>query len=527
MYRMGIVLRNVKKLYYGISLILLSWISIAHAEEAQFNVFEYRIEGATLLPVVDIEKAVYEYLGEKKTIADVEKAREALERAYHDAGYLTALVTIPQQKVDNDVVRLTVTEAPVNRLRVVGSRYYSLGEIKARVPELAEGNVPYFPEMQKQLSALNRSADRKIAPVLRPGRTPGTVEVDLKVDDRLPLHGGIELNDRYSVDTTRTRLRANLRWDNLWQKQHGIGITVQTAPEKPEESKVFSLNYTWPLESGNYLAFYAVHSTSDVAAVGTLNVVGNGNIFGARYIKPLPGDDDFFHSATFGVDYKDFDQTVVLLGGGDFNTPIRYMPFIASWDGTWLGKGRTTKADLTLNFHLRDVIGDEEDFANKRFKGRSNYAYLRGNVSHTETWQQGWGMHIRASAQITSQPLISNEQLAIGGTETVRGYLESTALGDVGATAGLEAFTPNYAKVLSDSITDLHFLAFIEGGQVRVRQPLPGQDDRFTLAGAGVGVRIKGWQGALAELDWARALKNAGTVRAGDNRVHFRLGYEW
>ncbi|MDO9197009.1 POTRA domain-containing protein, partial [Rhodoferax sp.] len=108
----------------------------SHAQEAQrFDVFEYRVEGTTLLPTIVVEKAVYPHLGEKKTLADVEKAREELEKAYHGAGYLTVLVSIPQQKVDGGVVKLAVTEAPVDRLRVVESRYFSLGAIKAGAPE--------------------------------------------------------------------------------------------------------------------------------------------------------------------------------------------------------------------------------------------------------------------------------------------------------------------------------------------------------------------------------------------------------
>ncbi len=175
--------------------------------------------------------------------------------------------------------------------------------------------------------------------MLRPGKTPGTVEIDLKVQDQLPLHGNVDVNDRYSQDTTPTRLSASLRWDNLWQKQHGLGLTLQTAPEDPDESRVFALSYTVPLDSGNYLALYGVKSDSDVAAVGTLNVVGNGEIVGARYIVPLRGREEFFHSATLGVDYKSVDQTVALIDGGGFDTPITYMPFTLGWDGTWLGQG--------------------------------------------------------------------------------------------------------------------------------------------------------------------------------------------
>ena len=502
------------------------------APEATFDVFEYRVEGTTLLPTIVVEQAVYPHLGESKTLTDVEKAREALEKAYHGAGYLTVLVSIPQQKVDGGVVKLAVTEASVERLRVVESRYFNLGEIRAAAPELAEGTVPNFNQMQKELAALNRSGDRKITPVLRPGKTPGTVEVDLKVQDQLPLHGNVELNDRYSQDTTRTRLSATLRWDNLWQKQHGLGITVQTAPENIDESRVFSASYTWPLASGNYLAFYGVKSESDVAAVGTLNVVGNGTIFGARYILPLRSrSDGFFHTATLGVDYKDFDQSVALIGGGDFNTPITYLPFTLGWDGTWLGQGesgqrRSTKAGVAFNFHLRGLVADEQEFADKRFKGRANYAYLRGSGSHSETWASGWGVNARLGWQITAQPLISNEQFAIGGVDTVRGYLESAALGDNGFALSLEARTPNYAKKVADSLDDLHLLAFADGGLVTVLEPITAAD-RFTLAGAGLGLRLKGWRGVSAGLDWAVALKNMGNTERGDSRAHFRLGYEW
>lgn len=524
---------RVKGLVWKLSLLCgLGLSGGVHAEGDRFDVFEYRVEGATLLPTITVEQAVYPHLGEQKTLADVEKAREALEKAYHGAGYLTVLVAIPPQKVDEKLVRLTVTEAPVDRLRVVESRYFSLGEIKAGVPQLAEGTVPNFPQMQKELAALNKSADRRITPVLRPGKTPGTVEVDLKVQDQLPLHGNVELNDRYSQDTTRTRLSANLRWDNLWQQQHGLGITVQTAPEEPDESKVFSASYTWPLASGNYLAFYAVKSDSNVAAVGTLNVRGNGVIAGARYILPLRSrSDDFFHTATLGADYKNFSQSVALIDGGSFDSPLSYLPFTLGWDGTWLGRsesgrGRTSKAGVTFNFQLRGLVADEAEFDAKRFKGRPDYAYLRGSFSHEESWSTGWGASLRGSWQVAAQPLVSNEQFAIGGFDTVRGYLESAALGENGLSLSLEARTPNVAKKLHESFDEFYVLAFLDGGEVRVKEPITA-DARFTLSSGGLGLRFKGWNGVSAGLDWATAFNDIGNTEAGDDRLHFRLGYEW
>ena len=524
------IVRMTKIALWGscvLCLIGLMPISYTYAQNAQFDVFEYRVEGATLSPVASIEEAVYPHLGEQKTLDDVERARDALERAYHAAGYLTVLVTIPQQKVEEAVVRLAVTEAPVKRLRVVDSRYFSPADIKAAIPELAEGSVPNFPEMQKQLASLNRSADRRVTPVLRAGKTPGTVEVDLKVKDQLPLHGSIELNSRQIPNTTLTRLSANVSWDNLWHRQHSLGITGLVAPQNPDESKVFSANYTLPVPTGGFLALYSVYSDSNVASVGALNVLGNGVIVGGRYILPLPGVDGFFHTATLGVDYKDFGQTVNLIEGGNFNTPITYMPFTVGWDGTWLAERRTTKLGLSLNFHLRDVVGSEAEFANKRFKAHSNYMFLRGNFLHTHTLPQGWGWTGRATWQIAAQPLINNEQSIVGGINTVRGYLEVAALGDDSATGQFEIFTPNYAPYLIRPIDEFRLVAFVDGGVVRVKQPLPDQIDRFDLAGTGIGFQLKGWNGMSADFSWAVALEDVNRTKAGDKRVHFLVRQAW
>ena len=37
---------------------LMGWVSCSHAQDAQFDVFEYRVEGTNLLPVGVIEQSV-------------------------------------------------------------------------------------------------------------------------------------------------------------------------------------------------------------------------------------------------------------------------------------------------------------------------------------------------------------------------------------------------------------------------------------------------------------------------------------
>jgi hemolysin activation/secretion protein len=58
--------------------------------------------------------------------------------------------------------------------------------------------VPNFNQVEREIVALNQWLDRRVTPTLRGGVEPGTVDVDLKVKDILPLHGSVELNNRYS-----------------------------------------------------------------------------------------------------------------------------------------------------------------------------------------------------------------------------------------------------------------------------------------------------------------------------------------
>jgi hemolysin activation/secretion protein len=296
-----------------------------------FDIWEYQVEGNTMLPQEDVERAVYGHLGEGKSIADVNDAQKQLETLYHERGFGSVLVDVPEQDVQNGVVKLKVTEGRVGRMQVTGSRYFSLGRIKSKLPSLASGEVPNLSQVQKELATLAQmSRDRTITPVLKPSRTPGKLDVELKVKDTLPLHGSLELNDRYSADTTHLRLNAALHYDNLWQREHSIGIAYQVSPEASDEVEVYSANYLWRFEDSDHLlALYGVKSNTNVATIGTLGVIGSGVIGGARYIVPLTAFDGVYHSLSLGADYKDFDEQIGFDQGGTVVTPISYLKFSA------------------------------------------------------------------------------------------------------------------------------------------------------------------------------------------------------
>lgn len=514
--------------------ITISFSVAAEPQQAQqpgFDLLELRVKGNTLLERTELERAVYPFLGPKKTIDTVEQARDALEKIYQAKGYQTVAVDIPEQDVKNGVVYLQVVEGKVSRLRIKDSRYFSLGAIKAGVPELAEGNVPNMPKMQAQLAAIdNQSADRKVTPVLRAGETPGTLEVDLKVKDSLPLHGRVELNGRNTSSTSRLRLVTSLHYDNLWQKLHSASLMYQVSPENNEEVDVWAGTYVLPVPNTDAkLAFYAVSSSSNaqIASAGALSVIGIGEIYGARLIKPLPGLDDYFHTLTLGVDYKDFKEDLNLIGADTIRTPITYLPFMLQYASSLRGKESLTSFNVGVNFSVRGMGNEQSEFENKRFNARANYSVLTGGINFTHNLPYGMEFSSRFSGQAADSPLISNEQFSLGGMQSIRGYFETQALSDDGMIASLELHSPHLAPGYRDTINKLQALVFVDGGRGWVQQALPGNAKTYDLASAGLGMRFQLWKYFVGVLDLGFPLLDLEPVQKGDPKLHFNIATEF
>jgi len=485
---------------------------------------EYRVQGAKRLSKLEVEQAVYPYLGPARTERDVEEARTALEKAYKDKGFQAASVQIPAQQARKGIVILRVSEGTVGRLRVTNSRYYSLSKIKQNAPSLAEGRVVDFNAVTRDIVALNQLPDRQVTPALRAGVEPGTVDIDLNVKDKLPLHGSLELNNRYSADTTELRVNGSLNYANLWQLGHAIGFNFQVSPLDVSEVKVFSGYYLarFPRVPWFSLLVSGTKQDSDVNTLGGIGVVGKGEILGARAILTLPMGKDFYHSITFGADYKHFDQNVTLTNA-TLITPVTYYPMSIAYGATWAGKGNTTELNAGVTYHLRGLGSSESEFDFNRYKAGGSFFYFRGDLAHTHDLPAGFQLFGKLQGQAASQPLLNSEQFSGGGLATVRGYLESEVLGDDAIFATLELRSPSFLRDTKERKDEWRLYAFAEGGAATLNEPLPEQDSRFNLASIGVGSRFRIFQHLNGSLDLGLPLVSQIQTSALDPRLTFRL----
>jgi len=513
-------------------------------QTTQFEVAEYRVLGNTVLSPIEVEKVLYPLLGTGKTIGDVDKARATLENRYHELGYGTVFVDIPEQDVTNGVVRLKVTEAKLEKARVTGARYFSAKEIREALPEAKPNVVLHIPDLQAQLAALNaQTPDRGVTPVLKAGTRPGTVDLALTVQDKLPLHGSLELNNQNSIDTTDLRAVASLSYDDLFGRLDSLSLQYQTSPEDTDEVKVWAASYTARLSSsGHKLAFFYVNSDSDVATVGdgggSLTVLGKGQIYGTRFIAPLFTSADTSEAFTAGIEYKDFTESVFT--AQTVLTPISYLNLSMGFAGGWRLGLQQLSLQSSVNFGVRSHYNTPEEFAVKRFRAEPNYFLMRTDVGYTRVLPAKMSLRLRGAGQWANESIISNEQFSIAGASGVRGYLEAELLGDAGIKGSIELGSPRWS-LFADRFQGEVFGFFDYGRMTRIN-PLRAQDPRTlellellerpnqTLRSAGAGLDMLLFDHVHALLFWAYPLVDSDVDRGtleGDSRWQFTLNASW
>lgn len=502
---------------------------IAAGEEPQFAIEAFDIYGSALFEEAKLQSVLAGYLGAGKSATDVEKARDALERLFHESGYPTVFVHIPEQSVDDGTVRLQVIESRIRRVRVTGNRYFTMEKIRGTLPSLQPGKVLYLPAVKRDLWVLNRSRDLKVAPVLIPVHDdPGAIDVELKVKDHLPLHGYLEVNNRCTHNTTDLRLNGMLEYRNLWQRSHGVSAQFQTSPLDTDEVKSFSGSYVLPSpwSADHTLVFYGIWSDSDITTGEGLQVVGKGRIFGVLNVMPLTPTGRYGHNLTAGLAYKDFEeQDPTQL------RPMKYLPLSFRYNGSLPDAGGATRFSGGINMVFRGLATDRvlrEDAFTPKDSVKGNYLYGTLGVERRQKLPRGFSLFAKLDGQLSSQALISNERFYAGGVDSVRGYKETEISGDDGLHGVVEAKAPHLGRKIEKlGPVFAEPYAFFDFAWTRLKNPGPGEEKTTAVQGAGIGAKLgigKHWQG---KLDWAMALAGTADTESGSSRFHFLFKYEF
>lgn len=497
-----------------------------------FDVWEIGVDGNTALDDSDIQETLAPFLGPGRTAKDMDDARQALQALYRDQGFQTVTVQIaPESRktVASGQIILKVTEGKIHKLTVSGAKYFSTDRVRDQVPSLVEGTVPDFEAVQRDLADLSRLPDRQVTPTINRDEATGDLNVDLAVADKLPLHGLVEVNNRYSNGTSHQRAMAMLSYDNMFQRGDSMSLMMQTAPQRQADGKVYFASYLERFADPTFtLQFTALKMASDVAAIGGTNIVGQGRSFGAKALWQYPAGGGWAHGYSVGVDYKDF-LNQVQLGKASLDSPLTYYPLTLSLNTSRQDEKGSARYQVDFMTVLPGLGSDTGTIDLSRYEARRQMHWLRGSTTHVYEMPRAFQASLAGSAQVTDVPLVSNEQLSIGGMDTVRGYLEAESTGDRGITGSGELRTPPVSLLFAEKswakqVNEGRLYLFLDAGYVALQGPLPdnAQHMHTDLYSTGAGMTLGVFGHANALLEWAEPLVDGPYTKKHDSRVLFR-----
>ncbi|WEF33417.1 ShlB/FhaC/HecB family hemolysin secretion/activation protein [Pseudoduganella chitinolytica] len=507
--------------------------AIAHATDAatddivRFDISRFDVTGNTLLAPAVVDQAVAPFTGKARDFGDVQRALEALEEAYRAAGYTVVTVELPEQELERGIVQLRVVQTKMGRVTVRGNRHFDEANVRRSLPGLQEGRTPNVTAISDSLQLANDNPARKVALKLQ-GSPDREAEVDatLEVQDERPWKAIVNVDNTGTAQTGRTRTGVVLQHANLWNRDHVMTLQYTTTVEHPGSVKVYGAGYHIPLYAqGDALDFYASYSNVDsgTVAAGVLDVAvsGKGAVYGARYTQNLARRGNLQSKLQYGVDYKAYKNSIVVLGQ-ELGNDVTVHPASLAWVGTVTRPGSELGASLAL---VRNVPGGrrggQDDFERARAGARDDYTLLRLGASWSRVLPGDWQARAIVNAQYTRDALVPGEQFGAGGAGSVRGFAEREIANDRGAGANLEVYTPDLCGVAR---SQCRLLAFYDAAWVRRNDALPGELASTAIGSAGVGLRLFVSTYVNLQLDYGHVVRAGATGRADANRLHARLG---
>jgi hemolysin activation/secretion protein len=229
---------------------------VAPTNELAFEVKGYELIGNTVLSSNITEIVLQPYIGTNITFEKVHAALMDLQTVYREHGFATVSVTLPQQTLTDKIVKIRVFEGRLVEISVVNNHYFSSNNVIRALPSLHPNMILTEPVFQAELDRANANQDRQIYPRIDPGPIEGTSALELRVQDRLPLHAKTDFNNENSPNTPELRVNSSAAYGNFFQLGQSLGLQYSFSPEVYKQGNEWWF-YDRPLVA-NYSGFYRI-----------------------------------------------------------------------------------------------------------------------------------------------------------------------------------------------------------------------------------------------------------------------------
>ena len=423
-----------------------------------YNVGPISLEGLGELSVVDFVDIIERYAardldGEQLNTLASEVAARAQAK-----GYVFATAMIEPQSLRAGVLRVRVDEGRIDRIRIDGD---DDAAIRSQLAPLLNGRPVTKARLERHLlladdisgvrvrrAYFEREADRGVL-VLEARRSRASGAVVFENDGTAPV--GPE------------RLRIDADFNGLLTPTDEVDITLATTPFEPGELQYAKLKYEAVISSSGTQAGVVVsHSRTDPGAyLADDDVTGRSTRLGIELRHPFIRRRNFSLWGEAELQLRDIRrERDGALDRHDRIPVVRLGAFMAG-----AAAGGRYRARVTYSQGL-SVLGATE--RGDPLASRDDASAVFSSLYAWADWERelgsGFTMELAARGQIASAPLLSTEDLGLGGNRFLRGYPYSQRSGDEGVMGSGE-LRYDWADALG-LLDNMQIYAYADGGYV-------------------------------------------------------------
>ncbi|MEI6085658.1 MAG: ShlB/FhaC/HecB family hemolysin secretion/activation protein [Verrucomicrobiota bacterium] len=498
------------RLSYCLGALLLTTLATA----APLSKFQF--EGNTVFTTAELDSLVANYVGRELTREDLEDARRVVTLHYVKAGYLNSGAILLDAEPVNGVVRLRIVEGRLTSINLTGNHWLRSSYITNRIA-LCDGPPLNVNRLKDGLQLLRQDPNiEQINAELRPGMTPGESVLDLKVKDQQPFRVGLQVDNARPPSVDSGELLLLLADRNLT----GHGDALEGSYGIAEGGTTGFKFSDWNNIGGSYVVPVTVWDTT-VRAYGdrknytvvedpfnSLNINSESYRYGGLVRQPLyrTPNQEFAVAVAFERRHSysellgqpfDFPESGSVSGRTDIS--------VLRLSQEWVDRSQQQVLALRSTFNIGlDVFGTTNDGTDRNgnfvtWLGQGQYVRRLFNTQNQ--------LVLRLDGQWTGNELVSLEQFAIGGINSVRGYRENQLVRDRGVFGSVELRLPVLLNKLGAPMVQLAPFFDVGSGQ-----NLGAEGQTETIFSAGIGLLVTPCRRVNAVLYWGYAFKDFKTT---------------
>lgn len=440
----------------------------------------------TLAPMVDVGEGIDATLGILALYA------QEVTAYYSAKGYILSQAYIPNQKVENGIVKMRVNEGFIDEVEIQGNKYLDKESIKKRFFNVQAEKIMQESTLERVLLELNDVRGVKARSTLKPGKISGSSDLVLEVEETRPYYFGIDADNFGSEFTGQARFGTTAIVNSLWKFSDEVFFR---AVKSDDDQNLFTGYYQIPIDRFGRSTFKVGYTYSDQglgASLIALNAFGRTNILNFEVGHKLLRTRNYRLDLRSGFEYKKFRN--FQLGDTSSSDNITDIYFGASGNFSDSFNG-TNSIDLKIQQGLAGT--DSTSFRPSRTNADATTTIATFDVTRFQNpgfWDSF--LILRLSGQLSSDRNLSPALFAAGGFGTVRGFPLAQLSGDWGYAASAEYVVPvplDYSIGIGDLTVKkvLSVNGFIEHGRVFAINIESGErNDSITGVGGGAQLNV-------------------------------------